>query len=230
VASATGVKDVQGERLFVHVTVAVPPGQTDRQATDAALADHGARRKRPPGGGGGGGGTPTFAYTGLKWSPPTVIQSYNDDSQPLAARDDLVDTQATWSGVPNSSYRTSGGEQDTTRCPSLVQECRGPQFNDDANDVAWLRLAGGTLGVTWYTISDPEADMALNTRFRWSDTCTDDGTRYDVETVLLHENGHVAGLDHVSRTDSVMHPSYQSARCTLYDYDRAALANLYPAP
>src|SRR5215218_7111499 len=53
----------------------------------------------------------------------------------------------------------------TTRCPSLVQECPGAQFNDPYNDVGWLALGGTTLGVTWYTTSDPEADMALNTRF-----------------------------------------------------------------
>jgi hypothetical protein len=77
-------------------------------------------------------------------------------------------------------------------------------------------MGGNTLGVTWYTTSDPEADMTLNTHFTWKDTCNDSGSGYDVETVFLHENGHVAGLDHVTRADSVMYPSYQRARCTLY--------------
>jgi hypothetical protein len=45
--------------------------------------------------------------------------------------------------------------------------------------------------------------------------------------VFLHENGHVAGLDHTNRTDSVMYPSYQAPRCSLFAYDQAAMANLY---
>jgi hypothetical protein len=90
-----------------------------------------------------------------------------------------------------------------------------------------LPLGATTLGVTWSTSSGPEADMALNTRFSWKNTCGPGGSGYDVETVFLHENGHVAGLDHANRTDSVMYPSYQSPRCSLYDYDRRSLANLY---
>ena len=88
--------------------------------------------------------------------------------------------------------------------------------------------AGSTLGVTWFTMSTPEADMALNTSFTWKSTCgSSGGSGYDVETVFLHENGHVAGLDHARRTDSVMYPSYQAPRCTLFDYDKRSIANLY---
>jgi hypothetical protein len=68
--------------------------------------------------------------------------------------------------------------------------------------------------------------MALNSRFTWKSGCTS-GPGYDMETVFLHENGHVAGLDHTNRTDSVMYPSYQAPRCTLYQYDKDAMANLY---
>ena len=44
VASATGVKHVNGEALYVDVVVAVHRGQSDRQATDQALARLGASR------------------------------------------------------------------------------------------------------------------------------------------------------------------------------------------
>ena len=70
VASATGVKQVSGKTLYVDVVVAVPVGQTDRQATDKALSEQGAsRRAKPPwaggSGGGGGGGSEQYFYTGL---------------------------------------------------------------------------------------------------------------------------------------------------------------------
>jgi hypothetical protein len=235
VASATGVKHVNGETLYVDVVVAVPVGQGDRQATDKALSEQGAsRRARPPwaggpggpGGGGGGGGTEQYFYTGLEWSPPSVTQNYNPASQPFNAKPALTNTYSDWSNLADSAYDINYGA-DTTRCPSLVKECPGPQINDPYNDVAWLALGGTTLGVTWYTTSDTEADMALNTRFTWKSTCASSGSGYDVETVLLHENGHVAGLDHANRTDSVMYPSYQSPRCTLFDYDKRSIANLY---
>ena len=41
-----------------------------------------------------------------------------------------------------------------------------------------------------------------------------------------HANG-TQTLDHTNRTDSVMYPSYQAPRCTLYQYDKDAMANLY---
>ena len=234
VASAIGVKQVNGEPLYVDVVVAVPAGKSAREATDKALSQQGARRVKPPWAGspggpnGGGGGGEEYFYTGLEWSPPSAIQNYNSANEPVSAKSALVNTHSDWSNVTGSAFDLSYGE-DTTRCPSLVRECLGPQVKDPYNDVGWLPLGGSTLGVTWYTTSDPEADMALSTRFTWKTTCSSSGGGYDVETVFLHENGHVAGLDHVTtRTDTVMYPSYQGARCTLYDYDKRSLANLYP--
>ena len=42
VASATGVKQVNGTTVYVDVVVAVPAGQTARHATDRALSEQGA--------------------------------------------------------------------------------------------------------------------------------------------------------------------------------------------
>jgi Matrixin len=235
VASGTGVKHVNGKTVYVDVVVAVPEGQTAGQATDQALAEQGARRAKPPwaggpGGpaGGGGDNDEQYFYTGLEWSPPSVTQNYNAAGEPLPAEGALTNTHADWNGVAGSDLHITYGGR-TPRCPSLVRECSGPQANDGNNDVAWLALGGGsTLGVTWFTPSDPEADMALNTRFAWKNTCgSSGGNSVDVETVLLHENGHVAGLDHTNRTDSVMYPNYQSPRCTLFPYDERSIANLY---
>ena len=222
VASATGVTHAGGEKYFVDVLVAVPSGQSAREATDRALAQQGAARAKPGGGGGG------YSYTGLKWSAFPVVQNYNSTGEPagLGASSALQDTQATWSNVSGSTFRMSNGAA-TTRCPSLVNECPGKRFGDQRNDVGWLSLSGGTLGVTWWTTSTPEADMALNTRFAWKNTCTSSGTGYDVETVFLHENGHVAGLGHTNNTASIMYPSYQTAQCSLFPYDQQALAALY---
>ena len=119
----------------------------------------------------------------------------------------------------------SGGT--TTRCPSLVRECPGAQRNDRFNDVGWARLSNGTLGVTWSTSGTDEADMAINTRYTWSTGCTAQAGAFDLQSVYLHENGHVAGLGHSTDIGAVMYPSYQTARCALATDDRNGIAALY---
>ncbi len=192
-----------------------------RHAGDRALEAQGAKRNpEPP-------QSSAYAFNGLRWDRLPVVQNYNPAGQPTsAARTALTNTYGDWSSVSGSSYRiTSGGT--TTRCPSLVNECPGRQRFDGFNDVGWARLGGNTLGVTWYSTSIDEADMAINTRFAWSTGCVQQPNRIDLETVFLHENGHVAGLGHSSDPNAVMYASYQTARCRLGADDAAGLAALY---
>jgi Matrixin len=220
-ASATGIAKVRGVTALVEVYVQVQPGETAREATDAALAEQGARRAAPPTSGGPG-------FTGLVWDDLPVLQSYNPTGELVAAQSLLEATQASWSAVPGSGFAMMSGGT-TLRCPSIVQECPGPQRIDGFNDVGWARLSRDTLGVTWSIIAGApdEADMALSTRVPWHTGCTDGGNSFDAQTVLLHENGHVAGLDHASSTASVMYPFYQGARCTLDGLDEQAIRTLY---
>jgi hypothetical protein len=221
-ASATGVAEVRGVTALVEVYVQVQPGETAREATDAALADQGARRAAPPSAGGPG-------FTGLVWDVLPVVQNYNPTREAVAAQSVLQATQATWSSVPGSGFAMASGGT-TSRCPSIVQECPGPQRIDGFNDVGWARLSNGTLGVTWSIIGGTdEADMALSTRVPWHTGCTTVANSFDTQTVLLHENGHVAGLDHATSTASVMYPFYQGARCTLDQLDQRAIRTLYSA-
>jgi len=155
-----------------------------------------------------------------------VVQSYTPAGEPVSAQSILQATQATWSSA-GSRFRMSFGGT-TSRCPSIVQECPGPQRLDRFNDVGWAGLSGGTLGVTWSTIGGTdEADMALSTRVPWSTGCANVAGSFDTQTVLLHENGHVAGLGHAASTASVMYPFYQGARCSLDVLDQQAIQTLY---
>jgi hypothetical protein len=221
VVSATGVGKVQGRDVVVEVLVVVPEGANEAAAKRKALADQGARPR-----GGDGPQSAGYAFTGLYWEVLPVVQRDNPSGQPLGSYSNLRATQSAWSSVSGSSFRMSDGGT-TSTCPSLVKGCRGGQRFDGGNDVGWLRLSGGTLGVTWYSTSIDEADMALNTRFGWSNTCAAVSGRYDVQTVFLHENGHVAGLDHSGDRSAVMYPSYQGPRCSLAADDRAGIAALY---
>jgi hypothetical protein len=207
--------------LRVEILVEVQAGEKARHAADRALEAHGAKRPPSP------PESAAYTFTGLRWDAFPVAQSYNPAGQPTtAAQNALRNTHSDWSGVSGSSYQMSWGGT-TTRCPSLVRECPGAQRYDGRNDVGWARLSGNTLGVTWYSTSIDEADMALNTGFNWSTGCRQVAGAFDLETVFLHENGHVAGLGHSSSTSAVMYPSYQTARCSLAADDRAGLAALY---
>jgi hypothetical protein len=207
--------------LRVEILVRVPAGTSARAAGNRALEAQGAKRApEPP-------QSAEYTFSGLRWDALPVVQNYNPAGQVTsAARTALTNTYGDWSSVSGSTYRiTSGGT--TSRCPSLVNECPGRQVFDGFNDVGWARLGGSTLGVTWYSTSIDEADMAINTRFAWSTGCVQQPNRFDLETVFLHENGHVAGLGHSSDPTAVMYPSYQTARCTLAADDRNGIAALY---
>ena len=207
--------------LHVEIVLAVKDGENVRAAAKRALDAHGAKpAPAPP-------QSSAFTLNGLFWDVLPVVQNYNPAGQAVANAGSILSaTRSTWSAVQGSSYRiTSGGT--TSRCPSLVKECRGPQRFDGFNDVGWARLSGSVLGVTWYSTSIDEADMAINQRFPWSTGCTQVAGRYDLQTVVLHENGHVAGLGHSGAANAVMYPSYQTARCALSQDDRNGIATLY---
>ena len=211
---------VPGKDLIVHIWVVVPPGTDKHEAAAAALANQGARPFTHD----------EFTTIALKWDQFSdsntvndfVIQNYNPVNDPTGGGiTALTNTHSSWNSVKTSIFAFKDGGL-TDRCPSLVKECRGPQTFDGFNDVAWLRLSGSTtLGVTWSGTSIDEADMALNTKFNWV-------TDFDVETVYLHENGHVAGLGHSAEIDAIMYPSYQKLNRYLLQDDKDGINFLYP--
>ena len=208
----------------VEILVHVPSGTSAKAAGDRALAGQNAKRaeKKPP--------PPTssgYSFIGHRWTAFPVRQNYNGaGSRASGAQTALNNTYGDWSSISGSNFRMQSGGT-TTRCPSLVRECPGAQRRDGFNDVGWTQLSNGTLGVTWSTSSGPEADMSINTRYTWVTGCRNVSGAFDLETVYLHENGHVAGLGHSTDINAIMYPSYQAARCTLGADDRAGMAALY---
>ncbi len=238
--SVFGVKEAPAGDLIIHITAFVPSGVDERVVADAALD---AQRARPA--------TPAdlasadFTTTGLVWDQfsdglpgnDLVTQSYNNSGDPNGVDGQLAltNTQASWSAVSTSSFVLAFGGQ-TNRCPSLVDECQGVQTFDGFNDVTFLALAGPcnamrgcTLGVTWYSTSVDEADMALNTKASWVADCNTAGPAFDAESVILHENGHVVGLGHSDDLNAVMAAFYSGSQCDLDQDDIDGISALYPA-
>ena len=224
-ASTIGVAQVDGRDLMVEVLFLVPRGANASEAAAEALRNQGARPFE----------SAEFTTTGLVWDQffdgaqdnDFVVQNYNPKNDPTGGGlTALLNSHSTWNDVGTSDFTFQYGGV-TNRSPSLVQESPGPQRFDGNNDVAWMRLNGSsTLGVTWYSTTTDEADMALNTQFPWA---VDGVNRYDVETVLLHENGHVVGLGHESNEPSIMAPYYDGVQRTLLQDDIDGVSALYPA-
>jgi len=218
VAVGTGAAEVDGERVLVEVFVTVPGTRSAARAVAAALEAQDAEPVPES----------AFRFSGLKWASLPLRQFYNPDGEPLDALPALRAAERTWGSVQGSAFGIAEAGV-TGRCPSLTRGCGTMQTYDDHNDVGWQRLGRGTLGVTWYSPLRQEADVALTTRYPWTMGCDPATTgAYDVETVLLHENGHVAGLDHSDDEHAVMYPSYGGPRCALAEDDTAAVRTLYP--
>lgn len=214
--AALGKAKVQGQDVLVEVFVVVHPGQNARRVARAALDAQGAQPVQEE----------AFTVNGLIWDQLPVIQNYNPSKQAVSMGQAALEaTQSTWSSVATSAAEiVSGGT--TNRCPSLVKECPGPQTFDGNNDVGWRKIGGCcTLGVTWFGTATDEADMALNTNFSWADDGVSD---FDVETVFLHENGHVLGLGHSPVVGAVMEATYAGVRDTLHQDDEDGVTFLYP--
>jgi hypothetical protein len=226
----SGIGKVPGKDLYVDVLVLVPEGSDPQDVVAKALAKQGARPI----------GVQPYQFTGLVWdqfgdnslSNDFVTQNYNPANEPanVNGRTVLGNTHSTWNNVETSSFAFSLNPTDTNRCPSLVLECTPllPQNFDGNNDVGWVELeSSSTLGVAWYGTSTDEVDIALDIGHPWF---TDGTVYFDVETVLLHENGHGLGLAHSNVLGSIMNPSYDTIQRTLGTDDINGISALYPTP
>ena len=161
-----------------------------------------------------------------------VPVAYNPAGAPASFRaEDVGHALAAWSEVGTSSFSFlfSG----LTAAPASLND--GP--NDGLNVIEWRDLdcaAGCVLGVTT-KMDAHETDVVLN-----SDPLArlGDGTNgtVDARSVLVHEAGHMAGLEHScplfnctnAQQDAVMYFQYRGERRSLREDDIAGLSALYP--
>ena len=235
-AFARGLLRVNGEDVVVEILAEVRPGENPQAAAKAAL-----RRAYPEA---RGIDSAEFSTTGLVWDQfkdsnsgnDYVTVNYNPNGVPsnlstLAHRSVWLASQATWTAVVTSKFTYSDGGN-TTRCPSLVMECKGPQYFDGKQDIGWIDIKDpSVLGVTWYGTSRDEFDMALdNKNFKWyvGDPNAIPKGYFDTQTVWLHEFGHGLGLGHSNIDGAVMEPYYEGVRRILHQDDVNGFTYLYP--
>jgi hypothetical protein len=202
--------------------------------------------------------TPSFAYLKLgvqvgstvvdvRWNGP--IQYFvTERSIPGVSVTDLRDAVgrafATWQSVPTASLQSQF--LGFTLAPPGVQDERTTFGFLDRPDLD--RVLGATSFLLDATTGEiREADVYFNTRFEWSVAPAGEPGRIDLETIALHEIGHLLGLGHsglgetemtstgrrVIGSGSIMFPIAMSAAATadreLQADDRAGIGDLYPS-
>jgi hypothetical protein len=102
------------------------------------------------------------------------------------------------------AFSTWHAVENTQTSSTFVGFVQAPPFVEDgANVIGYLNQPGQdrTLAATTFTVDETdgrilESDIYFNTIFPWSTAEAGGADRYDVESIALHEIGHLLGLSH----------------------------------
>jgi hypothetical protein len=126
---------------------------------------------------------------------------YMDPEMPANRARAMEDAAAAWTGVEGSAFRFfHGGASSSANLRNVSNGSNDVTFSDlPAWVYAWTvtRSSGADI---------KETDVVFNTDFEWT-TNGSPSDAADVETVAVHEFGHVLGLDHEDALPSVMRSS-----------------------
>lgn len=160
-------------------------------------------------------------------------------------RDAVGRAATTWSAVGSAAARFEFQGM-TAAIPDVVDDRTTIGFLDRP-DLAQV-LGATSFMIDTTTGAIVEADIFFNTRFQWSVSAAGEPGRVDLESVALHELGHLLGLSHsalgetelqaggtrrVTASGAVMFPIAMSsgtiAERVLHADDIAGISDLYPA-
>jgi len=238
VVAIQGLAKVEGQDAIVEILVAVQPGENAmakardklrRMYPDAVEID-----------------SSNYSLTGLDWKDDSYFQNnnsqvpfvYNNGNIPAEVNPDgstvMGKAYQAWNNVVTSIFKFEFDTTSYNGCPSLVKECKGRQYFNGDNEIAWLDIREpSVLGVTWYGTSIEEFDMALdNADFNWYDGINPSdipNNAIDLQTVWSHELGHALGLGHSNVNGAVMEPYYAGPLRILHQDDIDGITSLYPA-
>jgi len=166
------------------------------------------------------GAASAYVLMGEKWPTGTNMGfAVNTASAQVSGQlTAVLNAASSWSGLNPSGFRMT--YQGST---TIVGYHR-----DGANTINWLdQGASSTLATTytWYSGGTIlENDIVFNDAQSWSVS----GGDYDVQTVALHEMGHVVGLDHSS--SGIMQAYYGGIQRSIDADARAGFYSMYGAP
>ena len=156
----------------------------------------------------GDGAEDGYVLSGLWWNlskhpngVPYVINPSGAVKQGLAQSDVVAEIKASlesWDAVVSKELYNDNPVVDTKAKAKL----------DYKNVITWARLQPGVVAVAtiWYYSATGEivdADIELNSYYKWGIDLDDEGTEYtltgkfDIQNIVTHEAGHWSGLDDI---------------------------------
>ena len=153
----------------------------------------------------------------VKWArgdvPVTMYYNPVGEPQGLDGIGALREGLAVWNGVPRQYFRfTDGG-----LTSAVAGDCSNDIPGDGLNTLSWGDLPPRVLGRTCY-VSDGkshvdghdrifEGDIVFGKKAKFSTAAVTPQDSYDLRSNVLHELGHVLGLDHTDKEPAVMLPT-----------------------
>jgi hypothetical protein len=185
---------------------------------------------------GPGGVSAQWAPWGWRWDRAElpVVVTYNPGENPTDfTAADVAAVLEAWSSIDTSTFAFA--YSGLTGSPASMSSTG----EDGQRVIAWADLgcqAGCVLGVTTKSFTSHEADIVLNSN---AGARLGDGTAgtFDTFSVLLHEAGHLAGLEHScplfgpctpEERSAVMFFSYDGIQRDLAEDDIDGISLLYP--
>ncbi len=169
--------------------------------------------------------TSAYVLNGFSWQGSAAPWSYNASGKPASLTGDFAAVQAAagaWSSAgANFAFTTGGAGSGATGA------CSGS--SDGVNTIGWVQQSGSVLAVTCSMYSgtrETEFDMQISPSWNWT---TGSAVNVDLQSAVLHELGHAAGLGHSSDPSAVMYPSYTAGttRRILSQDDLSGLYAIY---
>lgn len=215
--------------LDIKLLLLVEPG--DDPAEEAAIASAGMRARFP----GAidldrGGAGAAYKGTGYSWATHTATYAYNPAGKPASIGDDdaaIAAGAGTWNTAGADWTFVRGSN--TFAGPGLCED----GMPDGISTVAWVAgLPGSTLATTCTYFPGgnvKESDIALDASRPWTTDPAD--PQVDLQSVALHEFGHMLGLGHSGDREAVMYGTYprNSTRRQPTADDLAGILSIYGA-
>ena len=226
----TGIRVEGSLATRYDIFLAIAQDQDETMLTNAALVRAGALPLSL---------SPKFLLTGPKWpqffdqnqTNDVVWQSYNPSGQntvgdPIAA---LQSAEQEWTNISSTSFQLAyNGPTTLGATYDGVNVMSWPSVWNQVSSAFAVTLTTSDLSTGFIL----DSDIVLNRNVQFFSQPGDVGpNRVDLRYVMLHENGHLAGLDHSPDPSAVMYFDFRSGIVGhgLATDDINAISTLYPA-